>query len=296
MQRKNTFSLKPFLFIAPALAVYLMFFIWPYLDLVWLSLQEWSGYGERTFVGFQNYIRLVEDKQFWLAFQHNVTWSLAAVIFPVILGLFLALLLSRTAMQGKVFFRSVYFMPQVISSISVAVVWGWIYNPTFGILNQSLEALGLGFLIRGWLGDATFALPALILAWSWIHYGFTMVIFIAALEGIDEVYFEVAKIDGAGWWNQLRYVILPFIRGPLTTIILVTAISSFQVFDLVFALTNGGPGRATVVLPLYMLTSAFTFHKIGYGAAIAVVLSFVVLGFSLILLRVRGSLKESSYS
>lgn len=296
MKHKNKFSFKSYLFIAPALVVYLMFFIRPYLDLIWLSLQEWSGYGERTFVGFQNYIRLVEDKQFWLAFQHNVAWSLAAIVFPVILGLFLALLLSRTEMHGKVFFRSVYFMPQVISSISVAVVWGWIYNPTFGILNQILEALGLGFLARGWLGDATFALPALILAWSWIHYGFTMVIFVAALEGIDEIYFEVAKIEGAGWWQQLRYVILPFIREPLTTIILVTAISSFQVFDLVFALTNGGPGRATVVLPLYMLTSAFTFHKIGYGAAIAVVLSFVVLGFSLILLRVRGSLKESSYA
>ena len=115
----------------------------------------------------------------------------------------------------------------------------------------------------------------------------------ADTEGIDEVYFEVAKIDGAGWWQQLRYIILPFIRGPLTTIILVTAISSFQVFDLIFALTNGGPGRATIVLPLYMLTSAFTFHKIGYGAAIAVVLSLVILSFSLVLLRVRGSLKES---
>jgi ABC-type sugar transport system permease subunit len=294
MQRNNKLSLKPFLFLAPALAVYIGFFIRPYMDLIWLSLQEWNGYGEQTFVGLQNYIRLVDDRQFWLAFQHNVAWSLAAIVFPVILGLFLALLLSRTSMHGKVFFRAVYFMPQVISSISVAVVWGWIFNPTFGILNQGLEFLGLGSLARGWLGDSTFALPALILAWSWIHYGFTMVIFIAALEGIDEVYFEVAKIDGAGWWQQLRYVILPFIRGPLTTIILVSAISSFQVFDLVFALTNGGPGRATVVLPLYMLTSAFTFHKIGFGAAIAVVLSFVVLGFSLILLRVRGSLKEST--
>lgn len=293
MLRKNPFSFTPFLFIAPALAFYLAFFIWPYMELIWLSLQEWTGYGERTFVGLQNYIRLMDDKQFWLAFQHNISWSLAAIVFPVLLGLFLAILLSRTSMHGKVFFRAVYFMPQVISSISVAVVWGWVYNPTFGLLNQSLEFLGLGALARGWLGDQAFALPALFLAWSWIHYGFTMVIFIAALEGIDEVYFEVAKIDGAGWWQQLRYIILPFIRGPLTTIILVTAISSFQVFDLIFALTNGGPGRATIVLPLYMLTSAFTFHKIGYGAAIAVVLSLVILAFSLVLLRVRGSLKES---
>ncbi len=294
MLRMKKLPLKPFLFIAPALFFYLAFFIWPYLQLIWLSLLEWNGYGERTFVGLENYALLLEDDQFWLSFQHNVSWSLAAIVFPVVLGLFLALLLSRTPMHGKVFFRAVYFMPQVISSISVAVVWGWVYNPTFGLLNQTLEFLGLGFLARGWLGDQMFALPALFIAWSWIHYGFTMVIFIAALEGIDEIYFEVAKIDGAGWWQQLRYIVIPFIRGPTTTIVLVTAISSFQVFDLVFALTNGGPGRATIVLPLYMLTSAFTFHKIGYGAAIAVVLSFVILAFSLILLRVRGSLKESS--
>ena len=211
--------------------VYLAFFIWPYIQLIGLSLQEWTGYGERTYVGLQNYVRLLDDKQFWLSFQHNFSWSLAAIVLPVTLGLFLALLLSRTPMHGKVVFRALYFMPQVISSISVAVIWGWVYNPTFGILNKSLEFIGLGALARGWLGDQAFALPALFLAWSWIHYGFTMVIFIAALEGIDEVYFEVAKIDGAGWWQQLRYIILPFIRGPLTTITLVTAISSFQVFD-----------------------------------------------------------------
>ncbi|HUF37025.1 MAG TPA: sugar ABC transporter permease [Anaerolineales bacterium] len=296
MSRKKTLPFKPFLFIAPALFFYLAFFIWPYLQLIWLSLHEWNGFGDRIFVGFKNYADLASDNQFRLAFQHNMSWSLAAIFIPVSLGLFLALLLARTPMHGKVFFRAVYFMPQVISSISVAVVWGWIYHPTFGLLNQSLELIGLGSLARGWLGDGNFALPALFLAWSWIHYGFTMVIFIAALEGIDEVYFEVAKIDGAGWWAQLRYVVLPFIARPLTTIILVTAISSFQVFDLVFALTNGGPGRATIVLPLYMLTSAFTFHKIGYGAAIAVVLSLVVLAFSLILLRVRGSMKESVHA
>jgi raffinose/stachyose/melibiose transport system permease protein len=295
MPRKITLPFKPILFIAPALFFYLSFFIWPYLQLIWLSLHEWNGFGDQIFVGIKNYADLLNDNQFKLAFRHNVTWSMAAIFIPVSLGLFLALLLSRTSMHGKVFFRAVYFMPQVISSISVAVVWGWVYHPTFGLLNQALEFVGLGALARGWLGDGNFALPALFFAWSWIHYGFTMVIFIAALEGIDEVYFEAARIDGAGWWAQLRYVVLPFIARPLTTIILVTAISSFQVFDLVFALTNGGPGRATIVLPLYMLTSAFTFHKIGYGAAIAVVLSLVVLAFSLILLKVRGSMKESAH-
>ncbi|NJN43312.1 MAG: sugar ABC transporter permease [Anaerolineae bacterium] len=287
-------QLNAYLYIMPALVMYLVFFIWPFIQLIWLSLHEWNGYGPKEFIGFLNYQKLFVDKQFWLAFQHNLSWTFSAVFIPVSIGLFLALLLSRSPMRGRVIFRTIYFLPQVISSISVAVVWGWIYNPTFGLLNQFFNTVGLDFLARGWLGDKTFALPALFIAWSWIHYGFTMVIFIAALEGIDEVYFEVAKIDGAGWAQQLRYIILPFIRGPLTTIILITAISSFQVFDIIFALTNGGPGRSTNVLPLYMLDSAFTFHKIGYGASIAVVLSFIIFSFSLILLRVRGSFKEGN--
>ena len=107
MQRKRKIPLKPYLFILPALAVYVMFFIRPYLDLIWLSLQEWNGFGEQTFVGLQNYIRLADDNQFWLAFQHNIGWSLFAIVLPVSLGLFLALILSRTSMHGKVFFRAV---------------------------------------------------------------------------------------------------------------------------------------------------------------------------------------------
>jgi ABC-type sugar transport system permease subunit len=272
--------------------MYLAFFVWPFIQLIWLSLHKWDGFGPREFVGWDNYRRLVADKQFWLAFQHNVYWTLGAIVIPIAAGLLLAILLSRSPMRGKVLFRAIYFMPQVISSISVAVAWGWIYNPTYGALNQLLSLLGLGFLRQGWLGDKYLALSALFVAWSWIHYGFTMVIFIAALEGIDEVYFEAAKIDGANWWAQVRHVLLPFIRGPLTTIMLVTVISAFQVFDIIFALTNGGPGRATNVIPLYMLDSAFTYHKIGYGAAIAVVLGLCIFVFSLLLLRVRGAFRE----
>lgn len=285
-------SLTPYLYILPAFLLYLIFFLLPAVWLVWLSLHEWSGMGPWHFVGAGNYRRLVGDDMFWLAFRHNLAWVLAAMVVPVGIGLALALLLARSPLRGGVFFRMIYFIPQVLSSIAVAVVWSWIYNPTYGALNQVLGAIGLSSLQRGWLGDANLALPALFIVWTWIYYGFTMVIFLAALESIDETLFEAAKIDGAVWHQQMTNVLLPSIRGPLTTILLITAISAFQVFDIIFALTNGGPGRATIVLPLYMLDSAFTFRRIGYGAAVAVALGGMILIFSLGLLRLRSAYKD----
>jgi ABC-type sugar transport system permease subunit len=186
----------------------------------------------------------------------------------------------------------VFFLPQVLSSVTVAIIWGWIYNPAFGAANSILDLIGFGFLKQQWLGDRQLVLPALFIAWSWVHYGFTMVVFIAALEGIDEVYFDAAKVDGANYLQQFRHIILPFIRGPLTTVVLVTAIAAFQVFDLVYVMTNGGPARASSVVPLYMIDNAFLFQKVGYGSAIAVVLALFILVFSIIFLWARGVLKE----
>lgn len=285
-------SLIPYAYIFRAMLLYAGFFLLPALWLIYLSLHQWTGMGERSYIGFNNYRDLVGDDMFWLALRHNVAWVLAAMVVPVCIGLALAILLARSPMRGRVVFRVIYFVPQVLSSIAVAVIWSWIYNPTFGALNQFLGAIGLESLQRGWLGDANLALPALFVVWTWIYYGFTMVIFVAALESIDEMLFEAAKIDGAVWHQQIRHVLLPAIRGPLTTILLVTAITAFQVFDIIFALTNGGPGRATLVLPLYMLDSAFTFRKIGYGAAIAVALGGLILVFSLLLLRIRSTFQE----
>lgn len=281
-----------FAYIAPAVLMYGYFFLWPFVQLLILSLQSWDGFGPREFVGIENYRDLIDDRVFWTALRHNLLWAVGAVIVPVLAGLLLAILLTRTPARGKTMFRAVYFLPQVISSISVAVAWGWIYNPTFGLLNEVLGAVGLESAQRGWLGDKSTALLALFIAWSWIHYGFTMVIFIAALEGVDEALFEAAKIDGAGRFAQFRYILVPAIKRPFTTVLLVTVISAFQVFDIIFALTNGGPGRATMVIPLYMLDSAFTFHKIGYGAAIAVVLAAIIFVVTMLIMLVRRTVSE----
>lgn len=288
-QRKLGIDLAAFLFILPALVIYSVFYIYPMLELVRFSFLRWDGLGAQRFVGFNNYVQLFNDDIFWQALQHNIIWVVGAMIIPVSAGLLIAILLVRTPMKGKIIFRTLYFMPQVLSSVIVAIIWGWIYNPSYGALNTMLDTIGFGFLIpnTGFLGSRDFALLALFIAWSWVHYGFTMVIFIAGLAGIDEVYFDAAKVNGANLWQQLRFVLIPLMRGSITTAVLVTAISAFQVFDLVFIMTNGGPGRSTMVTTLYMLNNAFFFQKVGYGATVAVVFSAILLTLSLIFLRIR---------
>ena len=286
-------NLTAYAYVAPAFLIYALFFLYPAMRLIQLSLQEWDGLNEPSYVGLNNYERLLNDPVFWKAFWHNVSWMLAAVIVPVFFGLFLAILLVRSPLHGRVIFRTIYFMPQVISSVVVAIIWNWIYNPSFGALNELLNFVGLSFLQRGWLGDPNLALPAVFIAWSWVHYGFCMVIFIAALQAIDEVYFDAARVDGADRWQQFRHVMLPFMRAPLSTVVLVTAISSFQVFDLVYIMTSGGPANATMVLPVFMLDNAFKFRKVGYGATIAVALGLFIIVMSILFLRARGVFKEA---
>ena len=277
-----------FLFLIPALAAYLLFVVWPSIQLLIYSTQSWNGVLPPEPAGLDNFAKLFTDKTFALALSHNIGWMVAACIVPVGIGLVLALLVTRGPIYGRGFFRLVFFLPQVLNPVAVAILWGWMYDPASGALNRVLEGVGLGMLTHSWLGDTATTLPALFVAWSWLHYGFVMIIFIAAIDGIDEQYFDMARIDGAGRWAQFRAVVVPFIRGPLTVVVMITAIASFQVFDLVYLLTGGGPAKASIVLPLHMLDHAFVFRNVGYASAIAVVMTAGVLLLSIVFLRRRG--------
>jgi ABC-type sugar transport system permease subunit len=280
------------LYLLPAFAVYAMFFLWPTWQMVRLSFFHWDGVTVGSAAGAENYTRMVGDPLFWTALTNTASWTAAAIIVPVVMGLGLAILLSRTPLFGKTLFRTIFFLPQVLSSVVVAVLWRWIYNPSFGALNSTLRALGLDFLAEGWLGSSALALPALFVAWSWTHYGFVMVVFMAAIDDIDETFFDAASVDGANLWQQIRHVLIPAIRGPMTTVVLITAIAAFQIFDLVYLLTNGGPARSTSVLAHFMFQAAFHFRKVGYGAAIGVALMVMILVLSLVLIRVRRGFEE----
>ena len=284
-------SISAYLFIAPAYILFAIFFLRPLIQLGYLSLVKWEGIGPKIFVGLENYRNLLtEDPRFWIAFFHNVIWMVAAVLISTSIGLILAVLLARAPIHGRLIYRTIYFLPQVLSSVVVCVIWRWIYNPNYGVINTILNNIGLNYLTRGWLGDKTTALPALFIIWSWVAYGFSMVVFIAALEAIDEIYYDAAKVDGANSLQQLWYITLPFIRRPLGTVILITIISAFQVFDLVFIITRGGPARATLVLSILMYDNAFRYAEIGMGATVGMTLGVIIFCFSLVYMRLKERL------
>jgi ABC-type sugar transport system permease subunit len=240
---------------------------------------------------------LTDDPFFWESLQHNLYWVLAATVFPLAIGLLLAIFLTRAKyLRGRAVFRTLYFIPQVLSSVLVAITWRWIYSPNDGALNKLLELVGLPFLKYGWLGDPLTALPALFIVWSWVHYGFCMVIFIAALQGIDEEFFDAAKVDGANEWQQFRYILIPFIRGPMTTVILITVIAAIQIFDYVYIITRGGPLGSTQVIASYMYQNAFSNARVGYGSAIATIMGLIILAFSILFLRYRSALLSKEVS
>ncbi len=284
-------SLSAYSFLLPGLLLYAIFFLWPLAQLLQLSFLNWKGIGVKEFVGLQNYLKLISgDSLFWLSVEHNLAWLLAGIIVPVVAGLFLALLLVRSNPFGRLVFRTIFFLPQVLSSVVVAIIWRWMYNPNFGAVNSILRSIGLSKLAHVWLGEKALALPALFVAWSWIHYGFCMVVFIAALQSIDDTYYDAAKVDGAGALQQLWYITLPFIREALATVVLITAIAAFQIFDLVFIITKGGPAWSTMVLSVYMYDNAFRLSRVGYGAAVAMVLGIIVFIFSVLFLRAKEKL------
>ena len=278
---------RPLAYLLPAFGVYGAFFLWPASQLVRLSFIRWNGVTDAEAAGISNYVKLGSDPLFWAAFRNTVLWTMAAIVVPVLVGLALAIFLSRTQMFGKTLFRTLFFMPQALSTVAVAVQWGWIYNPSFGALNTVLRSMGLDSFVKGWLGEPDLALWAIFLAWTWTQYGFAMVIFIAAIDDVEESLFEAASIDGASVRQQIRYVLIPAIRGPVTTVVLIMTIAAFQVFDLVLLLTNGGPGRSTSVLAHFMYEVAFRFRRVGYGAAIGVVLMALVLGAAVAIIRLR---------
>jgi raffinose/stachyose/melibiose transport system permease protein len=280
------------IFAAPPLLLYAVFVIWPIVYLVWLSLNEWAGLGPMTFVGLQNYARVLAEDLLWTAVQHNVFWAVATVAGTTTVGLALALLLARSPAWGRGLFQIIYFIPQMISSVVVAIMWRWIYYPTSGPLNVALKLVGLGALNRGWLGEADTALPALFVAYAWVAYGFAMLTFLTAIDSVDSALLESARMDGANWFQEIWHVLLPVIRPAARTVFIIMGIWSFQVFNLVWLTTRGGPGYSSVVLALLIYRNAFVESRVGISAAMAVLLSLIVLALGMIALR-RGEAGEA---
>jgi ABC-type sugar transport system permease subunit len=275
-------------FALPALAVYAVFFLYPFAGSIALSLTDWDGVAAvRRFVGLANYGRLVRDPLVWLALKHNLVWVAIGTAAPIAIGLLLAVLLWSGRTRGQVVFRTAYFMPVVLSPVVVGIIWGWIYSPIFGILNRALRAAGLGSVARGWLGDPTWALCAVLATAVWNYFGFCFVILFAGLQNADLELFDAAKIDGAGAWRRLVSVTLPQLQSVLTMATVYTLIGGFNVFDIVWVMTGGGPANLTELIATYTYKKTFMQNQVGYGASLTMLMTALSLVVSAAFLHRR---------
>jgi len=275
------------LFVLPALTLYLIFMAYPFFRSIYFSFTSWNGVtAVKEWVGLANYRALIADDRFWLSLKNTVIWVIVGTIAPIVVGMLLAVLLwSRP--KGFTLFRTTFFMPQVLSTVVIGIVWNWIYNPIFGILNKSLDAIGLKNISRGWLGDPDVALYAVLVAAIWATIGFVFVIFLAGLQNVSKDLLEAATVDGANVWQRFWNVTVPQMASVLNVVIALLLIGGFSVFDIVFVMTGGGPANATEVLATYTYKEAFTQNNVGYASALAVVITVISLIASVTFIRLR---------
>ena len=278
-------------YLAPAVLLYGIFLIYPMLDSVRLSFFSWSGYAAdpQEFVGLKNYrYLLTQDTVFWTALKNSMIWVVLSIAIPMVLSLLMALALNQR-IWGRNVFRSIFYIPSVFASITVAAIWRWIYNPTLGVINQVLDAIGLGSFTHEWLGDPKTALYSIFIASIWQGVGFNLVLFLAGLQAVPAELVGAAKVDGAGRWQVFRNVTWPALRPTTTVVIILTIINSLKVYDLVVGMTGGGPAQSSQVLALWSYQQSFSNHNFGAGGAVATVL--LILSLCLVVPYLAWSMK-----
>jgi ABC-type sugar transport system permease subunit len=276
-----------YLFVLPALIVYGIFLLYPLMNTFLLSFHEWDGAQPiKKYVGLANYQHVVKDPRAIESLSHNVWWLVLGTAIPIILGLVLAVLLWQHT-PGRLIFQTIYFMPAVMPLVVAGIVWGWIYNPLFGALNSLLKSIGLASWTRAWLAEPDIALWATIVVGAWTWFGICTTMFMAGLQNVDMELLEAAKIDGANSVQRFFHIIIPQLRHVITMVMGITLIGGFKVFDVVFVMTQGGPGTRTEVIATYIYRTAFRLSRFGYGAALSVTLTILVFITSFIYLRLR---------
>ena len=276
----------PWLFLAPALLIYSVVVVYPMIYSSWLSLFRWDGVAPtKVFVGFDNYVTsLTQNDVFWIALRNNAIWLVAALLLPTSIGLGLAILLN-SKFRGSHIFRSIFYFPAVLSLAVVGLIWTWIYHPDLGLLNQALIAGGLKSLTRNWLSDPNIALYPVIIAATWNAVGLPMLLFLAGLQTIPEELHEAAKVEGAGPIQRFLYVTFPLLRETTLVVLAITAINALKAYDIIYAMTNGGPANRTQLLSTWMYFLTYNYNQVGLGTAIAVVLFSLTLIFAIPYIR-----------
>jgi ABC-type sugar transport system permease subunit len=277
----------PYLWVLPAVLLYAIFKLAPMVAGLYLALLQWDGIEPAKFVGLRNFQRMLEDEAILLALGNNVQYALGTVVGKIVLSLFLALLLNQS-LRGRSFYRTALFLPVVMSFVVVGILWAWLYNAQFGLVNSFMQRLGLDALILDWLGDPKVALWSLVAVDVWKWYGFHMVIFLAGLQTIPVELYEAARIDGANRWRQFLHITLPLLQPVMLVNVTLSLMGGFGVFDIPYVMTEGGPANSTLVMALHIYIQGFKFYKFGYAAALSYVLLTLVTILAAIQMRLMG--------
>ncbi|WP_106538978.1 carbohydrate ABC transporter permease [Haloactinopolyspora alba] len=272
------------------MAMIVTFFLVPLGSAVYYALVDFNGINPQPpFVGADNFVELFGDPKVWAALKNNAIWIVLGTAAPLAIGLGLALLMWAVR-RGSIFYRVAFFFPYVLPQVAIGVVWGWIYDPVRGWLNQALETVGLGSLATGWLGNPDTALYAVLGTAVWATTGFVFIIFLSALRNVDMELVEASRLDGTNPFQRLWHIILPQIMPVFLMVTTITLIGGFSVFDIIFIMTGGGPAGATEVLGTYAYSSAFQLNRISYGTALALVITVLAVPFAVGLNRLQRRL------
>jgi raffinose/stachyose/melibiose transport system permease protein len=279
--RRRHGGLSPWLFALPALAVYVVFLVYPSITSLFFSLTDWDGLSPSyNIIGLQNYVDMASDPVIWTALKNNAIWTVVTLTVPMVLGLVLAIVLNGSV-RGKPILRLIFYTPAVLPLVSIASIWGWLYNPQYGAINELLRVVGLGSWAQPWLGQDSTALAAIMVPAIWLRAGFPMLLYLAALQGIAAEMYEAATVDGATRWQQFWFITMPSLKPAHYIVLALSLIDSFKVFDMVYAMTYGGPGTATQVMGTWMYANVFQYYQAGYGTAIAVVITVIAVVVSI---------------
>lgn len=283
----------PYLMCLPAIILFTIFIIVPFFDGLYMSFFKWDGFSDPSFIGLRNYRNAFHDSLFWLSMKHTFIYAILVTVIKNVLAFMLAYLLIRKV-PFQTMFRTGIYLPVTLSYVVIGVLWSWVYNPTFGLLNSFLKLIGCENLILGWLSDPDIALYSVVAVDVWKWLGYHMVLYLAGMQAISRDYYEAAAIDGANGFKQLIHVTIPQLNSTIVVNVLMSLTGAFASnYDIVNVMTGGGPADSTQVSLTYIVSTAFRYSNMGKANAMSMILFLFVFAFGFIQLKVMS--KEEGY-
>lgn len=284
-------------FLIPGITIFMLLIILPFLANIGISFTKWQGIGAPEWVGLDNYVTAMGDKVFWASFRNNLLLIIAMTIVPTMIGLLLAVFLfdyisQKFGPRWASFLRAGFYLPQIVPVVVAAIVWKWIFQPDWGVLNSLLTAVNLENYTQNWLGNADLALYSVMLMLIWFQIGYPLVIFMSGLQRVDPQVYEAAKIDGANWFQTFFYITIHMIRPEIAVVVLTTTIAALKTFGPIYAMTSGGPGNSTTVASYFAWKNFFEKSNVGYGSTMATVLTTLVIIMTIFFVRAQEQLED----